>query len=223
MKRSEQTTGTLNSSGPGARLAWHRIGVLRLGLMLVILIALLAIGYAAKRASPTIEVLPRQATSAKELPQPALPPATELAATQDQDYSQPGVPASSIAGKDHRLEVVHNDQRIALRNGGKINLGDGLSMEVFVDPYPPTRLKAWVDLYLTHEPDGQPVTDAEISMEYDMMFMYHGPFKATADNLGDGHYLFTLNYIMYGAWDQGVEIRLPDEHYETVLIVIAYP
>lgn len=223
MKRSERTTEPLNSSGLGARLAWRHIGVSRFGLTLVILIVLLAIGYAAKRVTPTVEVLPQQATSAKELSQPALPPATDLAATQDQDYSQPGVPASSIAGKDHRIETVYNDQRIALRNGGRINLGDGLSMEVFVDPYPPTRLKAWVDLYLTREPDGQPVTDAEISMEYDMLFMYHGPFKATADNLGDGHYLFTLDYIMYGAWDQGVEIRLPDERYETVLIVIAYP
>ncbi|MFQ5854341.1 MAG: hypothetical protein ACE5LU_01675 [Anaerolineae bacterium] len=192
--------------------------------MSVIMIILLALGYASKTASFTAGGLPQQpAPEEKESAQPTLPPTTGSPVSQGQDYSQPGVPASSIAGKDHRLEVIFKGERIALRNGGRVNFGDGLSMEVFVDPYPPTRLKAWLDLYLTQEPGGQPVTDAEIIMEYDMAFMYHGPFKAIGDNLGDGHYLFELDYIMFGAWDQGVEIRLPDKRYETVLIIIAYP
>lgn len=103
------------------------------------------------------------------------------------------------------------------------NLGDGLSMEVFVDPYPPTRLTTWVDLFLSRGPGGRPVSDAEVIMEYDMRFMYHGPFKVIGDNLGDGHYLFTLDYIMYGAWDQDLEIHLPGKTYETTVVIVAFP
>lgn len=219
----EQRTSTLSPTWPVARMAWRPTHTARLALAPAILIAVLALGCASKTEGVTIADLPQQPVPGKASSQPAFPPIADSPATQDQDDIQPGVPASSIAGKDHRLEVIFNEERIALRNGGRFNLGDGLSVEVFVDPYPPTRLKAWVDLYLTREPGGQPVTDAEIIMEYDMLFMYHGPFKAIGDNLGDGHYLFELDYIMFGAWDQGVEIRLPDKRYETVLIIIAYP
>jgi hypothetical protein len=212
MKSLEQTSGTSSQIWPIALLA----------LALIILPVFPIVGCTPAAADSTPGDLPPQSASATETPQPTRPLVTDTLASQI-DYSQPGVPASSIGSKDHRLEVVFENQRIALKNGGKINLGDGLSMEVFITPYPPAQLTAWLDLYLTRQPDDQPIKDAEISMEYDMLYMYHGPFKVIGDNLGDGHYLFTMDYLMYGPWDQGVEIRLPDKRYKTVLIVIAYP
>ncbi len=134
----------------------------------------------------------------------------------------PSVPRSSIA-KDSRIDIVIRGERVPLRNGGRIDLGQGLAVEVFLDPYPPTRLRAWLDLHLTRGAKARPVTDAVTAMVYDMRYMSHGPFKARAKNLRDGHYLFTLTYIMYGAWDQLVTIQVGRRSYELPVVLIAMP
>lgn len=131
------------------------------------------------------------------------------------------VPESSIDAVEKRLNLTINGETIYIKNGGQVVLGDGLVAEIFVDPYPPSTLRSWLDIYLTQ--DGEPVTDASIGIEYDMLAMLHGPFWGEAEKLGGGHYLFILDYIMFGAWDQAVTIRMGLERIRFPVVLVAYP
>ena len=62
-----------------------------------------------------------------------------------------------------------------------------------------------------------------MGIEYDMLSMYHGPFWGEAEKLGGGHYLFTLDYFMYGAWDQLVTVRYGGRNYRLPVIIVSYP
>ena len=133
--------------------------------------------------------------------------------------TDPWVPAESRADKSSRINVL--DDQIFIRNGGEVRLGEDTAIEVFVDPYPPSTLTSWLDIYLTR--DGEPVADASMGIEYDMLAMAHGPFWDEADNIGGGHYLFSLQYIMYGAWDQMITVRIGLERHRFPLVLVAYP
>ena len=82
----------------------------------------------------------------------------------------PEVLPSSKTNGTNQLAVIFDKEWIYINNGGKIDLGDGLLMELFVDPYPPTRLRAFLDVYLTR--DDVPVTEAEVEIGYDMLGMF---------------------------------------------------
>ncbi len=131
------------------------------------------------------------------------------------------VPTSSIAPGRMRMIVVVDGEDVNLRNGGEVLFSDGLAIELFLDPYPPSTLRAWLDVYLTQ--DGVPVNDAELRIDYDMLAMEHGPFWADGEEIGGGHYLFTLDYFMYGAWDQLVRLRTGDRSVSVPLVLIAFP
>jgi len=133
--------------------------------------------------------------------------------------TDPWVPAESRADKSSRINVL--DDQIFIRNGGEVRLGEDTAIEVFVDPYPPSTLTSWLDIYLTR--DGEPVADASMGIEYDMLAMAHGPFWDEADNIGGGHYLFSLQYIMYGAWDQMITVRIGLERHRFPVVLVAYP
>lgn len=133
--------------------------------------------------------------------------------------TDPWVPAESRADRSSRINVL--DDQIFIRNGGEVRLGEDTAVEVFVDPYPPSTLTSWLDIYLTR--DGEPVADASMGIEYDMLAMAHGPFWGEADNIGGGHYLFSLQYIMYGAWDQMITVRIGLERHRFPLVLVAYP
>ncbi len=167
--------------------------------------------------SPSSEATPADVVS-DGLPGPGgstVDPAAGRAA--DEAY----VPESSIDAVEKRLNVTVNGETVYIKNGGQVVLGDGLVAEIFVDPYPPSTLRSWLDIYLTK--DGEPVTGASIGIEYDMLAMLHGPFWGEADKLGGGHYLFTLDYIMFGAWDQFVTIRMGLERIRFPVVLVAYP
>ena len=108
-----------------------------------------------------------------------------------------------------------------IQNGSPVLLGDGLAVEIFVDPYPPATLRTWMDFYLTQ--NGEAITDASMGIEYDMLAMVHGPFWGEAENIGGGHYLFTLDYIMFGPWDQTVTIRIGQQRIRLPVVLVAYP
>jgi len=131
------------------------------------------------------------------------------------------VPPESIDTVDKRLNVTLGGETTYIRNGGRVELGDDLAVEIYLDPYPPTSLHSVVDLYLTQA--GEPVTDASIDVEFDMLSMAHGPFMATAKQIGGGHHLATLDYIMFGAWDQFVTIRQGLERFRFPVVIVAYP
>lgn len=154
----------------------------------------------------------------QELPQDAT---TDGSAPDTEEGDGPYVAEDSIDSEDKRISVTLDGKTTYVKNGGRIILGDGRVVEVFVDPYPPSTLRAWLDLYLTQ--DGEPIEDASIRIEYDMLAMVHGPFTAVAENVGGGHYLFTLDYIMFGPWDQALTISLGLDRIKFPLVLVAYP
>lgn len=119
------------------------------------------------------------------------------------------------------MVTIVDDEDVHLRNGARVLLSDDLTVELFLDPYPPSTLRVWLDVYLTDA--GGPVLDAEMRIDYDMLAMEHGPFTSESENLGGGHYLFTLDYIMYGAWDQMVRVKVNDRSFRVPLLLVAFP
>jgi len=125
-----------------------------------------------------------------------------------EDFLQP---APAIDEAPSRIKYLDSDGRaVELPNGGTILLDNGLHLEVFVAPYPPTDFSADVDFYLTTE-SGEPVTDAEISITWDMVFMTHGPFSAQPTHIGGGHYLAPFDVFMYGPWEFDTRIARDGE------------
>jgi len=137
------------------------------------------------------------------------------------DGDAPFVPEDSVDTVDKRLNVTVNGKIVYIKNGGQVVLGGGRVIEIYLDPYPPTTLRTYMDVYL--EENGEPLDDAGIGMEYDMLAMVHGPFFGEAEKVGDGHYLLTLDYIMFGAWDQTVTIRIGLDRIRVPVVVVAYP
>ncbi len=184
----------------------------------------------ATTASPTVaapsEAQPAETSAvAASVPADSIPAASAstaapaVAASPQPKREGPWVPEWSVADSSSRVNVL--DEQIFIRNGGQVVLDDGLAVELFLDPYPPTTLRSWLDFYLTK--DGEPVTDASMGIEYDMLAMAHGSFWGEAEKLGGGHYLFTLDYIMYGAWDQLVTVRYGGRNYRLPVVIVAYP
>jgi hypothetical protein len=108
-----------------------------------------------------------------------------------------------------------------LRNGEVVSLADGLDVKVFVDPYPLSGTSAWFDLSLSKE--GQPIGDAEISMEGQMVYMNHGTYRVKGKSAANGHYVLAVSYAMAGTWRQRFTIRVADQQYELPLVVTVYP
>jgi len=133
----------------------------------------------------------------------------------------PFVASDSIDTDDKRLNVTVGGETTYIRNGGRIEMGDGIAVEIYIDPYPPTTLHSILDVYVTQ--DGEPVPDINVDVEFDMLSMLHGPFSATARDIGGGHHLATLDYIMFGAWDQFVTVRLGLERIRFPVVIVAYP
>lgn len=109
-----------------------------------------------------------------------------------------------------RIKVLLDDEVIAIPNGGLIPWSENIQLEVFIAPYPPTGFDVDVDFYLTTL-DGEPITDAEIEIDYDMMFMAHGPFFNTPNNLNNGHYISSYDFFMFGPWILETYIDTPTQ------------
>ncbi len=157
---------------------------------------------------PTGPARPVGATTGGAMPSAAAPAA-------------PYVPAESRDVIEKRLAVVLDGRTIYIKNGGRVELGDGLAVEIYLDPYPPSTLSSTMDVYLTR--DGRGVADGGVEMAFDMLAMAHGPFSAEAKKIGGGHYLISLEYIMFGPWDQEVTVRLGLRRIHLPILVVAYP
>lgn len=92
-----------------------------------------------------------------------------------------------------------------------MQLTDDLGVRITVDPYPPSGLSAQVvlDLYL-YDSAGEPVRGAAIQIFYDMLSMSHGPFQPASREQESGHYLASLDLIMFGNWGMEIEILEPN-------------
>lgn len=137
--------------------------------------------------------------------------------------SEVRVTPASVGSQDSRLEIVVGRKHVRFRNGGRVELAGGLAAEIFLDPYPPTKRKLWLDLQLTRARQGTPVVNAHATMVYDMELMPHGSSKATAKNGGGGHYLYVVDDSMYGAWKHTLRIVVGKRAHELRLIVVTAP
>ena len=133
------------------------------------------------------------------------------------------VPRSSVGKQDGRLSVLAGGKCVRLRNGGRIDLANGVSAELYLDPYPPATSKLWLDVHLVRSVGGKAVSGAKASMTYDMTTMTMGRRTADAEDTGDGHYLYTVEYGMYGEWQHTLAVRVDKTTHELRLMVEALP
>lgn len=103
---------------------------------------------------------------------------------------------SKGAAEEQRLWIKHGEDVQPFKNGDEVNAG-GMNTEIFVSPYPPGR-SANIDFYLTSA--GEPVEGANITLQYDMTVMEHGPFQLLAVPTGRGHYLAAVDFAMDGVF-----------------------
>lgn len=157
----------------------------------------------------------------EQLPGLAAERATELAASSISRTVR--IAQSSISSRDTRIEIVVGQRHIHFRNGGRVELADGLQAEFFLDPYPPTSRKLWLDVHLTRASKGTPVASARATMDFDMELMPHGSSKVTAKNVGGGHYVYAVDESMYGAWRHTLRFDVGKRAHEVRMVVVTAP
>ena len=134
------------------------------------------------------------------------------AAPADGDRSSP-----EAAAEEQRLWIKHGEETLAFANGDEVTSG-GITAEIFVSPYPPGR-SANIDFYLTR--GGEPIEEANVSLQYDMTVMEHGPFELLAVPTGRGHYLAALDFIMNGDFWLNVSLDIANDESIINLLVRA--
>jgi hypothetical protein len=105
-----------------------------------------------------------------------------------------GTLSPESTAEEQRLWIKQGDDTLAFENGDQVAT-NGITAEIFVSPYPPGRT-ANIDFYLTC--GGAAVVDANVSLQYDMTVMEHGPFELLAVPTGRGHYLAPMDFVMDG-------------------------
>lgn len=115
------------------------------------------------------------------------------------------------AGGDDPARIryeVGDSGPIGIRNGEAIDLGDGLEAQLTVSPYPPADFD--VDVAIQLRVDGVPLTDATVATTWDMVFMYHGPFSTEMNHSGQGRYIASYDFFMFGPWELQTRVERPD-------------
>jgi len=131
---------------------------------------------------------------------------------QDAADSNDGAPSSTAETGGHgQLWIRQGEDVEQFENGETLALG-GTDVEIFVSPYPPGRT-ANIDFYLTQ--GGEPVGRANVSLQYDMTVMEHGPFALLAVPTGPGHYLAPLDFVMDGEF--WLNVSVDDGQAESVI------
>jgi hypothetical protein len=92
--------------------------------------------------------------------------------------------------------------------GGKQN-GE-LYVWIYSNPNPPIRGENVFEAVVT-DANGQPVTDAKISFDFDMINMSHGKNIVEATPLGEGHYAGKVHFLMPGPWRVIVAIERSEQ------------
>ncbi len=131
-------------------------------------------------------------------------PSNTVSANSGADADGTGA-AGTIESSAQLGFVGANGQAIALENGGRVPLGEDTVAEVFLSPYPPD----WntdLHLFLLSKDDFTPVTNVDVDLKYDMVFMDHGIDSQTGVKIAEGRYLMPLSFLMYGDWQ--VDVRM---------------
>jgi hypothetical protein len=121
-----------------------------------------------------------------------------------------------------RLGIVQDNEATAMENGGRVALGDGKIVEVFLSPYPPD-WQTDLHLFLMDKETFEPIADVEVDLTYDMVFMDHGIDAQIGIKLQDGHYVLPLAFLMYGDWNVDTTLQLPEgeKHLEFIVKFLA--
>ncbi|MDA1348283.1 MAG: hypothetical protein O3A47_05375 [Chloroflexi bacterium] len=143
---------------------------------------------------PSVEFKP--AATASTTGSAERPAATEAATGEEEPISP-------------RLGFVQNGEATALENGGRVPLGEGTVAEVFIAPYPPD-WQTDVHLFILDSETFEPVTDVEVELEYEMVYMDHGIDGLPGTKVSDGHYVMPLDFLMYGDWSVDTTVQLPE-------------
>lgn len=132
--------------------------------------------------------------------------------------------AAVVAAGPVRIKYQTPNGQVSLSNGGVVALSDELDLAVSVSPYPPSTFDLDVDLYLT-DVTGRPVDDATISVEWDMAFMWHGPFLSEFRGVGAGHYVAPFDLFMFGPWEFVTRVTAPgyDQPDDLSLSIYVWP
>lgn len=114
----------------------------------------------------------------------------------------------SASGGPARLRYEGPGGTESLANGGSLRLGDDVFLSVFLTPYPPSTFDVDVEFRLA-DAEGRPIDDAVVTVNWDMIFMWHGPFAARVDHIDDGRYIAPLDLFMFGPWEVVATIAAP--------------
>ncbi len=108
-----------------------------------------------------------------------------------------------------RLGFVRKGEATALENGGRVPLDEDKIAEIFLAPYPPD-WQTDLNLFLLDKETYEPITDVDVDLEYDMVYMDHGIDAQVGTKVADGHYVLPLSFLMYGDWSVDVTLQLPE-------------
>ncbi len=109
----------------------------------------------------------------------------------------------------------------AMANGGRVPLGEDRIAEVFLSPYPPD----WntdLHLYLLDKDTFEPLTNVDVDLEYDMVWMNHGIDPRSGTKVGEGHYLLPLSFLMYGDWNVDIRLAFRDEAASDLQVIVKF-
>lgn len=132
--------------------------------------------------------------------------AQEAGGSTSDDFLTPGIDASNV--EPERIKYEGPDGTMSLPNGGVVDLSDDLMLQVWVDPYPPSTFDLDVELRLT-DANGDTINDATVTADWDMVFMWHGPFVAEFDATSDGRYISRFELFMFGPWELVIHTSAP--------------
>lgn len=109
----------------------------------------------------------------------------------------------------------------AMANGGRVPLGEDRIAEVFLSPYPPD----WntdLHLYLLDKDTFDPITNVDVDLEYDMVWMNHGIDPRPGRKIDEGHYMLPLSFLMYGDWSVDIRMAFPGEANKDLQIIVKF-
>lgn len=121
-----------------------------------------------------------------------------------------------------RLGFVQEGEATAMENGGRVALGKDKIAEVFLVPYPPD-WQTDLNLFLLDGTTYQPISDVDVDLKYDMVYMDHGIDTQTGTKVKEGHYVLPLSFLMYGDWSVDVTVAMPEGKKHLRFVVKFFP
>ncbi len=150
------------------------------------------------------------------------PGSNSLTSTGDAQTRARSTGVAAATSDQQTMFLIEGGILTPIRNGSRLVLSKGLEAEVFINPFPPA-LSNELELYLRRAGTGEPVNDAQVKLVFQMQYMEHGVWEDGAVDIGEGHYLAPLNFLMSGDWRVDISVRLPESVVSMTLVLAVYP